>query len=157
MAPDFSLASYVYLTASIVIPIVLLGCLTPIYVVVDKVRSPNSKTTFYDRWLYNGSSETGICLLSLTLLIAVATSSKPTNFFLSAEPTYKMHSLELLCLSGSVIFITIMTGAVLFRYGLKKDGKGFWQDLITASLASATLLAPGLYYFFFRLPWKLAQ
>lgn len=125
MIPDLSVSAYVYLTVSIVIPIVILGCITPLYVVVDKIRSQGKTSVFFDRWLYNGSSEIGICLLSLTLLISVATSTKPSMHYLYEQPTLKVHSLELFGLSGAVICIGILTGVVFFRYGLKKMVRDF--------------------------------
>ena len=153
MEPNLSFSAIVFLTVSIVMPIFLIGGITPLYMAVDKFRSKQRKGIFYDRWIYNGSSELGVCLLSLTLLVSLATSNKPSSFYFSAEPTYKVHTMELFSLSGAMLYIIFLGVAVLFRYGMMKDGKSIKTDIATALLASASLLAPGLYYFYFRLPW----
>ena len=149
---DITRASiYVFLTVSIVIPIFLIGGITPLYMAVDKFRS--KQRGGYDRWIYNGSSEIGVCLLSLSLLISLATSNKPSSFYFSTEPTYKVHTMEQFSLSGALLYIIFLGVSVLFRYGMMKDGKSIKADITTSLLASASLLAPSLYYFFFRLPW----
>ena len=149
-----SVLTTIYIAVTLVIPIVFLGCLSPLYMAVDRVRSgQQEERPFYNRWLYNGSTETGVCALSLGLMLSFGTSQRPSNYYLAQTPTAHIHNLEMFALGLSLLFILIISMAILFRYGLHKQGENYPKRLISASLATITLFPPAIFYFIFRMEW----
>lgn len=153
---DLGIHTNIYIVVTLVIPIVFLGCFSPLYMAVDRFRSRHKEEKdFQNRWLYNGSTETGICALSLGLMLSFGTSQSPSNNYLVHKPSVEVHKLEMFSLGIAVLFIVIVTFTILLRYGFEKEGKNGTKQMISASLATLTLIPPTLFYFVFRMEWKI--
>ena len=172
MEPVFGMESVIFLVGSLSIPFLLLVLLAPVYEYIDRERARVSSVNipssvsyiprqrigngkFHERWLYTGSTEIGITVLSLTLLLAVSTSSKPHTYFFSAYPSTTMHTIELIAQFLALFYIGCLSVMLVNQYRRNNSGNGPVQEITRALFATLTILAPGLYYILFRMEWRI--
>lgn len=171
MGPIFNLESVIFLLGSVSIPFLLLILLSPLYEYVDRERSRRAiigipptvhriphgtiHKNFHERWLYTGSTEISICLLSATLLLAVSTSSRPSNYYFNNYPSWSLHTVELLAQASSFAYILVLTLLLVGTYRTNDTRPGTPREFLRTSYATLTMLAPGIFYILFRMEWSI--
>ncbi len=172
MEPVFGKEAIVFLLASVSIPFVMIVLLSPLYEYVDRERSRLSVNSipsnvsrihssvkngrfFGERWIYYGSTEISICVLSATLLLAVSTSSKPVTYFFSNQPSTSLHTFELVAQYAAIGYILFLFVLLIKAYKRNNSPDSTVKECVRTFYATLTMLAPAIFYILFRMEWRI--
>jgi len=174
VTPMLDYNAYIFLGVTAFFPFCLLLFSLPLFSYIDKQRQLNTalvaqnksdrnvvlirnfqgKKILYKRWIHYGSTEFSLCFLSLAMLITVATS-KPPNTVTFIPYFYNLtvnerHSYEMLGMIAAVMYIVSLFLMLIYMYN-RQINASYKTEVISGLTASATLVAPALYFAFFRM------